>query len=159
MKYKLALILFVSLFLNISIAKAQEYTQQEIHYKNLVVNGFESWANGTGSIFDLLDENVTWIISGTAPLSKTYHSKKQLMDEVITPLNQRLSKKIVPTVRTAYVDGNTVIVIWDGKAATLSGESYNMSYAWVMEFDGDKIVKVTAFLDTLDFKEVMEKQF
>jgi Ketosteroid isomerase-related protein len=136
---------------------AQTGNSDIAHKKQLVVDGFQKWAEGTGSVFDLLDENVTWTISGSAPLSKTYRSKQQLIDEVLAPLDQRLSKKIVPTVRSIYADGNTVIVIWDGKATRLDGSPYDVSYAWFLTFSGDKIVQVTAFLDTIDFKEVFEK--
>ncbi|MDD4994017.1 MAG: nuclear transport factor 2 family protein [Paludibacter sp.] len=136
---------------------AQTNNNNPAHRKQLVLDGFKKWADGTGSVFDLLDDNVVWTISGSAPLSKTYHSKKQLIDEVLAPLNERLSKKIVPSVRSTYVDGNTVIVIWDGSASRLDGSPYNVSYAWFMTFTGEKVVRVTAFLDTIDFKEVFEK--
>lgn len=138
-----------------SVAQSNNNTPE--HRKQLALDGFQKWADSTGSIFDLLDDNVVWTISGSAPLSKTYHSKKQLIDEVLTPLNKRLSKKIIPSVRSAYVDGNTVIVIWNGVATRLDGSPYNVSYAWFMTFEGEKIVRVTAFLDTIDFKEVFEK--
>ena len=71
------------------------------------------------------------------------------MDEVIDPLNKRLSKLIVPTVRSIFEDGNTAIVIWDGAATAADGQPYNVSYAWFMEMKAGKIIKVTAFLDTL----------
>ena len=87
-----------------SKAVVQTGNSDTAHKKQLVVDGFRKWAEGTGSVFDLLDENVTWTISGSAQLSKTYRSKQQLIDEVLAPLDQ-----------------------------------------------------VTAFLDTIDFKEVFEK--
>lgn len=62
-----------------------------------------------------------WTISGSSTLSKTYTSKKQLNDEVIDPLNERLSKRIVPAVRNIYQDGSTVVAIWDGTATALDG--------------------------------------
>jgi len=71
------------------------------------------------------------------------------LDEVIDPLNKRLSKLIVPTVRSIFEDGNTVIAIWDGAATAADGQPYNVSYAWFMEMKAGKIIKVTAFLDTL----------
>ncbi|MCL4244078.1 MAG: hypothetical protein KJ002_02960, partial [Candidatus Dadabacteria bacterium] len=40
--------------------------------KEIVSKGFADWANGTGSFFDLLDENVEWTITGSSPISKTY---------------------------------------------------------------------------------------
>lgn len=125
--------------------------------KDLVKTHFQKWATGTGSFFDLLDDQVQWTISGSSKLSKTYTSKKQLLDEVIDPLNKRLSKLIVPTVRSIFEDGNTVIVIWDGAATAADGQPYNVSYAWFMEMKAGKIIKVTAFLDTLDFQEIFNR--
>ena len=125
--------------------------------KELVKSHFQKWATGTGSFFDLLDDQVQWTISGSSKLSKTYTSKKQLLDEVIDPLNKRLSKLIVPTVRSIFEDGNAVIVIWDGAATAADGQPYNVSYAWFMEMKAAKIIKVTAFLDTLDFQEIFDR--
>ena len=125
--------------------------------KELVKSHFQQWATGRGSFFDLLDDRVQWTISGSSKLSKTYASKKQLLDEVIDPLNKRLSKLIVPTVRSIFEDGNTVIAIWDGAATAADGQPYNVSYAWFMEMKAGKIIKVTAFLDTLDFQEIFDR--
>lgn len=125
--------------------------------KTLVASYFQKWATGTGNFFELLDEQVKWTISGSAALSKTYTSKKQLLDEVIDPLNKRLSKLIVPTVRSIFEDDNTVIVIWDGAATAKDGQPYNVSYAWFMEMKAGKIIKVTAFLDTLDFEAIFNR--
>lgn len=125
--------------------------------KELVKSHFQKWATGTGSFFELLDDHVQWTISGSSKLSKTYTSKKQLLDEVIDPLNKRLSKLIVPTVRSIFEDGSTVIAIWDGAATAADGHPYNVSYAWFMEIKQGKIIKVTAFLDTLDFEAIFKR--
>lgn len=125
--------------------------------QQIILAGFQSWTDGTGSFFDLLSEDVEWTISGSSPLSKIYKSKKALLDEVIDPLNERLSQKIVPHVRESYADGEVVIVIWDGNATAKDGQSYNVSYAWFMTMKEGKIVKVTAFLDTLDFADIFKR--
>lgn len=131
--------------------------QTEAANKQLIREGFDRWVQGTGSFFDLLAEDVSWTISESSTLSKTYISKQQLLDEVIVPLNESLAQKIVPSMREIYADGNTVIVIWDGKATAFNGDPYNVSYAWFMQVEKDKIVKVTAFLDTKDFDLIFEK--
>jgi ketosteroid isomerase-like protein len=126
--------------------------------KKIIRDGFDRWAAGKGSFFDLLAEDATWTISGSSSLSKTYTSKKQLLDEVIVPLNMLLSQKIVPTVREIYSDGSTIIVIWDGKATRLNGKPYNVSYAWFLKMQHGKIVAVTAFLDTKDLEEIFSEE-
>lgn len=136
---------------------AQQNNLQEDNNKQMIKDGFEKWANGKGSFFDLLADDAKWTISGSSFLSKTYTSKKQLIDEVIAPLNDRLSQKIIPTVREIFTDGNTVIAIWDGKATALDSKPYNVSYAWFMKMHNGKIVAVTAFLDTLDLEEIFKR--
>ena len=148
----------IVIFLSKTNAFSQINNQKKMSTnKQLVKTYFEKWSSGTGSFFDLLDENVQWTISGSSALSKIYTSKKQLIDEVIDPLNERLSKRIVPSVRNIYQDSNTVIAIWDGSATALDGQPYNVSYAWFMEMKDGKIVKVTAFLDTLDFETIFKR--
>lgn len=146
-----------SIFLMFSLTISAQNNKKMETNKKLVQSYFQKWATGTGSFFDLLDDKVNWTISGNSSLSKTYTSKKQLLDEVIDPLNERLAKRIVPTVRAIYEDGNTVIAIWDGAATATDGKAYNVSYAWFMEMSNQKIIKVTAFLDTLDFEEIFER--
>lgn len=127
------------------------------HNKQIVREGFEKWANHSGSFFDLLADNLQWTITGSTPLSKTYHSKKQFMDEVINPLNDRLAKLIVPKVTGIYADGDVVTVLWDGKATAKDGKLYNATYCWNMELKNGKIVKVIAFLDGIEFADIMSR--
>lgn len=131
--------------------------QEPADNKKIIQAGFDRWAKGEGSFFDLLTNDMQWTIHGSTPLSKTYTSKQQFLDEVINPLNQRLSKKIVPTVRHLYAEGDVVIALIDGKAIAKDGQPYNMSYAWFMTIQKGKIVKVDAFLDGIQFADVMKR--
>jgi len=128
--------------------------QAPIDNKKIIQAGFDRWAKGEGSFFDLLTADMQWTINGSTPLSKTYTSKQQFLDEVIDPLNQRLSKKIVPSVRNLYAD--VVIALIDGKSTASDGQPYNMSYAWFMKMKDGRIVQVDAFLDGIKFAEVMK---
>ncbi|MFZ4928659.1 nuclear transport factor 2 family protein [Chryseobacterium sp. Mn2064] len=123
--------------------------------KELVRESFENWVSKTGSPFDLLADDVEWTITGSSKQSKTYTSKKQLINEVLNPLNERLSKRITPNVKGIYADGDMVIVWWKSDAITNAGESYNGEYAWFMKFENGKIIKVTAFLDNQKFAKTM----
>ena len=106
--------------------------------KQLIQEGFDKWANNTGSFFDLLADDVQWTIAGSTPLSKTYTSKAEFLHTVIEPLNRRLSVKIVPHVRSLYADGDMVIAIWDGTAVATDGKPYNATYEWNMQVKGGK---------------------
>ena len=131
--------------------------QTPIDNKKIVQAGFDRWAKGEGSFFDLLTADMQWTINGSTPLSKTYTSKQQFLDEVIDPLNHILSKKIVPSVRGLYADGDVVIALIDGKATASDGQPYNMSYAWFMKMKEGKIIQVDAFLDGIKFADVMKR--
>ena len=125
--------------------------------KQIIKSGFDRWAKGEGSFFDLLTDDVKWTINGSAPLSKTYNTKQQFLDEVINPLNKRLSKKIIPSVRSLYAEGNVVIALIDGKATAMDGKPSNMSYAWFMQMKNGKIYQVDAFLDGIQFADIMKR--
>ena len=124
--------------------------------RSTVKAGFDKWASGTGSFFDLLSDTMQWQITGSTTHSKLYQGKEQFMNEVIFPLNERLSQKIKPVVRAIFADGDWVIALWDGQATTLEGKPYNMSYSWYMQLKADKIVNVIAFLDGIQFNEAMK---
>lgn len=147
-------ILVVNVFTGRGIQNMNAQTKKEI-----VTKAFDAWTTqGTSDVFDLLADNLQWRINGSTPWSKTYTSKQQFMDEVIIPLNEKLSVKIKPTVRHVYQDGNTVIVIWDGQATALDGKPYRSSYSWNMTFTGDQITHVEAFLDGQEFGDIMQRR-
>ena len=127
------------------------------HNKAIVKQGFYNWSHSRGDFFNLLTDDVQWTITGSTPLSKTYFSKKQFLDEVINPLNDRLAKRIIPTVTGIYADGDIVTVLWNGKATAMDGRSYNGTYCWNMQFKNGKIIKVVAFLDGIEFGDIMKR--
>jgi uncharacterized protein len=86
--------------------------------KALVQASFDRWRNGTGGPFELLADDAEWTIVGSSPLAKTYHDKRQFIDEVIDPFNARMAKPLVPTVRGIFADGDMVIILFDAAATT-----------------------------------------
>ena len=125
--------------------------------KEIIHEGFARWANGTGSFFDLLADDMEWTITGSSPISKTYAGRKQFLEEVIAPLNERLSVQIVPRVRGIYADGDMVIALWDGTATAKDGKQYNNTYSWYMTMKNGRIVKVVAFFDTIDLADLWKR--
>jgi uncharacterized protein len=93
----------------------------------------------------------------TCPISKTYTSRKQFLDEATAPLSARLSKQITPKVRALYADGDTVIALWDGTAVAKDGKPYNNTYSWYMTMKNDRIVKAIAFFDTLELEDIWKR--
>jgi len=127
-------------------------TVQETN-KALVSAGFERWAEGTGSPFELLAPDAEWTIVGSSPLSKTYGSRQQFLDEVIGPFNARMAKPLVPTVRGVYADGDMVITLFDAEGVAKDGQPYRNTYTWYFQMRDGVAFKAVAFFDVREFDD------
>ncbi|HWV72760.1 MAG TPA: hypothetical protein VN040_13625 [Pseudosphingobacterium sp.] len=153
MKFSLIFLVMISF----SIASAQNHSKAEIANKEIITKAFHDWHNGTGNFFDLLADDMRWEITGSTPYSRVYDSKQEFLDSVIIPLNKKLKVKIKPTVRNIFVDTDMVIALWDGEATALDDRPYRSSYSWYMKMKNGKITDVVAFLDGIEFTDVMER--
>ncbi len=122
--------------------------------KATVQKAFDAWAAGTGSPYDLLTDNVTWTITGNSAASKSYGGRDAFINEVIKPFNVRMSVGLKPTIRNMYADGDTVIVFFDAAGTAKDGQPYKNTYAWFLDLDGGKIVKASAFFDSIAFNKL-----
>jgi ketosteroid isomerase-like protein len=128
----------------------------EASNKATVQKAFDAWASGTGSPYDLLADKVTWTITGNSAASKSYGSRDAFINEVIKPFNARMSVGLKPTIRNMYADGDTVIVFFDAGGTAKDGQPYKNTYAWFLDLDGGKIVKASAFFDSIAFNKLWE---
>jgi uncharacterized protein len=129
----------------------------ETSNKAAVQAAFDAWRAGTGGPFTLLAPDATWTITGSSLVAKTYNSRDEFIDAVIKPFNARLTKPLVPTMRSLHSDGDTVIALFDGEALALDGKPYRNTYAWFMELKDGKVIKVTAFFDSIVFDEFWKR--
>jgi ketosteroid isomerase-like protein len=125
----------------------------ETRNKEAVQAGFDNWRTGTGGVFDLLAPDARWTIVGNAPVSRTYTSKQEFLDQVIGPFNARLSSRLVPTVRGIYADDDMVIALFDGEAVARDGRPYRNTYTWYLRMRDGRIVEAVAFFDTIEFTD------
>ena len=95
--------------------------ETEMKNKATVQAAFDVWRAGTGGPFALL-------------ASTGNNSRDEFLDRVIKPFNARLTKPLVPTLRSLHSDGDTIIALFDGEATALDGKPYRNTYAW---FHGD----------------------
>ena len=121
----------------------------------LVRAAFDDWRDGNGSVFDLLHENVVWTVAGGSPVSGTYGSRKAFMDHAVVPINARLATPITPQVQHVVAQGDAVVVVWEGRATSVSGADYRNHYAWHMRLRDGEVVEVIAFLDTWVLQALM----
>jgi uncharacterized protein len=134
-------------------ATAQGHKSVEVQNKELVQTGFDKWTNGTGSVFELLAPDARWTIVGNSPMSRTYQSRQEFLDQVINPFNARLSGRLVPAVRGIYADGDMVVVLFDGVGTARDGKPYKNTYSWYLQMKYGQIVNVVAFFDTIEFTD------
>ncbi len=152
--------IFLLLLFFIGREQAMRATEKDVQpqgNKQLVQAAFDAWRNGTGGVFDLLARDAKWTIVGNSPVSRTYDSRQEFMDVVINPFNARLSQRLVPTVRGIHAEGDVVIALFDGAATALDRKPYRNTYAWFMQMRDGKIVRVTAFFDTIEFTDFWKR--
>ncbi|WP_179471861.1 nuclear transport factor 2 family protein [Mycolicibacterium vinylchloridicum] len=131
-----------------------EQRQRNVH---AVRAGIEAWGSGTGSPFALLADDVSWEITGNSDVAGIYSSKAELMTRVIVPLAARMSAPLIPAIRALFSDGDTVIALFDAEGTARDGRPYCNSYAWFMQFRGDRVAKVTAFYDSIAFNDLWRR--
>src|SRR5208337_2801011 len=102
-------------------ANPQDDVIEQDSNKAVVRASFDRWRKGTGGPFELLAPEAEWTIVGSSPLSKTYHSRQEFLDEVIHPFNARMLKPLVPTVRGLFADADMVIILFDADATAKDG--------------------------------------
>jgi uncharacterized protein len=123
----------------------------------IIRRAFEAWQQGAGAITDVFAADMVWRIEGHSAASREFGSKQQFIDEVLTPFGARFrpSDPFRPvTIRGVYADGDTVIVIWDGRGIARDGQPYENSYAWIMRLRAGQVVDGTAFYDSVSFNDL-----
>jgi uncharacterized protein (DUF302 family)/ketosteroid isomerase-like protein len=144
------------------VALEETTTDRNTHMgsnRETVKEAFDDWMNGTGNVSAIFAPNMTWEIVGHSAASTRYSSAQEFQDKVLTPFAQRFdqNRPFRPVnIRGLYVDGDTVIVIWDGSGTTITGATYENTYAWIMTLHDGKIIDSTAFYDSISFNSLWE---
>lgn len=132
---------------------AQSKAETETRNKAVVEAAFDAWAAGTGSPYDLLVDHVSWTIVGNSAVSKTYPSREAFMSTVIRPFNARMREGLKPSVRQIYADGPSVVIFFDAQGVARDGKPYVNTYAWFFDMQDGKVVKASAFFDSVTFND------
>jgi ketosteroid isomerase-like protein len=125
--------------------------------REIIRAAFEAWRAGTAPIADVFAPEMVWRIEGHSVASKEYGDKQQFIDEVLAPFGARFSagEAFRPrTIRSVLADGDTVVVVWDGRGVANDGVPYENSYAWVMKMGDGQVVDGTAFYDSISFNDL-----
>lgn len=132
-------------------AKAQNVESEEGRNRVLIQRAFDAWRNGTGGPYDLLADDASWTITGNSAAAKTYPSREAFMGEVIRPFNARMKSRLIPTVPRLYAEGDTIIAQFDAEGTALDGQPYRNTYAWFLQMRDGRIVRASAFFDSIAF--------
>ena len=127
------------------------------HNLQLVQEKVDAWKAGTGSLFDLVSERVQWTVAGTSPVSGTYNSKRDFMNQAVAPISARLNAPVKLTAAELTGQDDKVVILWQGTATTKDGKEYNNSYSWHMTLQNDSIIRVEAFLDTYVLHDLLQR--
>ena len=138
-------------------ARAQSDEDLEKQNRTLVRERFEAWRAGTGSPFDLLADSASWTIVGQSVVAKTYPSRAAFMAEVIGPFNARMRQPLRPTIRQIHADGTSVAIVFDATGTARDGQPYTNTYAWFFEMQRGKVMRATAFFDSITFNDLWRR--
>jgi uncharacterized protein len=155
--WKMLLAALAGTMLSASQVAAGEGSIEEERNRQLVASGLQAWADGTGSPYDLLADDVQWTITGNSLAAGTYPNKKAFLSDVIRPFNARMRERLVPTLHRLYAEGDTVIVHFDARSIARDGTPYVNSYAWILQLSGGRIVRAHAFFDSIVFDDLWRR--
>jgi uncharacterized protein len=94
-------------------------------------------------------EDVDWTVEGTHPLAGRYLSKAEFVNATFTRLAQVLPGGVKLELKQLHIDGDTAIAELHSTSTTNEGAALANDYCWVCRFDGDIIVEVRAYLDSM----------
>jgi ketosteroid isomerase-like protein len=121
---------------------------------------FEAWRDGAEPFPQTWADDIVWRIEGHSVASKEYASKQEYIGEFVKPFGARFrpSDRFRPThIRAVHADGDTVIVLWDGRGIAIDGKAYENTYAFFMQMRDGKVIDMTALTDSISLNDLMER--
>jgi ketosteroid isomerase-like protein len=128
--------------------------------RQLMLETFEAWRDGAEPFPDTWATDLVWRIEGRSIASTEYVGKHAYLEEFARPFGARFqpSHRFRPTnIRAEHADGNTVIVLWDGRGIAFDGKPYENTYAFFMQIRDGKVVDVAALTDSISLNELLER--
>lgn len=117
--------------------------------KRLIQHVFAELGQGNARPFlGSFADDVRWTVVGTTTWSRTYRGKNAVVDELLRPLNERLTAPVAVTAHRFIADDDLVVVEASGAATTKTGRRYNNTYCWIFRLAEGKVVEITEHLDT-----------
>lgn len=108
------------------------------------------------AIANSFDENATWTLHGTLPLSGTRRGRAEIMEFLVSAgsLYQQGTQQFAFGDITA--EGERAVLEWRVRGiATATGRAYDNEYCGVFVVRGGRIVEVREYLDSLHAAQVL----
>ena len=131
-----------------------EAASQTERNRATIERAFVAWRDGTAPITDVFAPQMAWRITGRSLAAGEYATRQQFILEVLVPFAARFpaGAPFRPVeIRSIVADGDTVVVLWDGRGVANDGVPYENTYAWFMVLRDDLVVDGTAFYDSIAF--------
>jgi ketosteroid isomerase-like protein len=129
--------------------------------RETIRRAFAAWQERGAPIADVFAPDMVWRVEGHSRAAGEYADRQDFIDRVLTPFGARFARSDEPfrpvAIRSVHADGDTVIVLWDGRGVANDGEPYTNSYAWFMRMREGLVVDGTAFFDSIHFDELWER--
>jgi ketosteroid isomerase-like protein len=117
----------------------------------------EAWMAGDSSAFpSLLSDDIEWTVPGSSLVAGTTRGLEELA-AIATPFGARFSHssdRFRPRrINGVYANGDVVIAHFDAAGTANDGKPYSNSYVWLLTMSNGKIVRATAFFDSIAFDD------
>jgi len=110
---------------------------------------FKGLEKGDGAaFFERVADNVDWTVMGSHPLAGHYRSKKDFIAGTFAKLSQVLTQGAQLHVENLLVKDDQAVVELHSLATAKNGMRFDNRYCWVVYFQGGRIVRVRAYLDS-----------
>ncbi|MCP3943147.1 MAG: hypothetical protein GY710_16890 [Desulfobacteraceae bacterium] len=94
-------------------------------------------------------EKFLWVVKGSGMLSRTYTDKEEYFNKAFDRLSAVMQPNWRLQILNTYFTDDTLIIEIQGEGKAKNANHYNNEYCWFIKFEDDKIIKITAYLDTL----------
>jgi ketosteroid isomerase-like protein len=137
-------------------------TESAAANKAAVENVLKAWMTGdSGALQQLLSDDVEWTITGNSLAAGTTHGRAELISAVLGPFGARFAlsqDRFRPRhIGGIYADGDVVVANFDGAGVANDGKPYTNSYVWLLTMRNGKVLKATAFFDSIAFDELWQR--
>ena len=119
---------------------------------------FKGLENGDGAAFFAhVADDVDWTVMGTHPLAGHYLRKADFIAGTFAKLGQVLPQGAQLHLENLIVNGDQAAVELRSLAIARNGMRFDNHYCWIVFFDGGRIVRVRAYLDSAMVAELFEE--